>query len=268
MIQAPFIQTGAFLRAQATGAGHTLDLMGRTLLQLHALPRKWRTTLDQMYVCGVKTLPVAMFVAFFAGLILCLQTGIELRRFGSEDLVGRIVAASMCREMGPFMTAIILAATVGSSMAAEVGTMTVSEEITALEVMSIDPARYIVLPRVVALTIMCPILTCFTNMVGIVGGGVIADQMLGVSMSSYLSAVHESLLAPDQLFPRDIYVGLFKAVVFGFTIAGLGCSSGLRATEGAIGVGNAVLRAVRNSILMILVLGFLITWFFYSFLQP
>ena len=268
MLSKPFIQTGAFVRAHALGAGHTLDLLTRTLLQLPALPRKLRSTLDQMYVCGVKTLPVTLFVAFFAGLILSLQTGIELRRFGSEDLVGRVVAASMCREMGPFMTAIILAATVGSAMAAEVGTMNVSEEITALEVMSIDPARYIVLPRVVALTLMGPILTCFTNIVGILGGGVICDQMLGVSFSSYLSAVHESLLAPDQLFPRDIYVGLFKAVVFGMAIAGIGCSSGLRATEGAIGVGNAVLRAVRNSILMILVLGFLVTWFFYSFLQP
>jgi phospholipid/cholesterol/gamma-HCH transport system permease protein len=169
----------------------------------------------------------------------------------------------MCREMGPFMTAVILAATVGSSMAAEVGTMNVSDEVTALEVMSVDPVSYLVLPRVAALTVMCPILTAFSDMIGIFGGSVVGSIHLGVSPLYYWTSVADSLTTPDQALPKDVYTGLFKAVVFGCVIATVSCASGLRAEGGALGVGLAVQRAVRNSILLIIVFGYVLTWFFY-----
>jgi phospholipid/cholesterol/gamma-HCH transport system permease protein len=258
--------TGRFVRRTMQGAGFTADLLLRTAILIPSIPRKLRAILDQMYVGGVKTIPVVLLVAVFAGMIIALQTGLELRKFGTEDLIGSVVAVSMCREMGPFMTGLILAATVGSAMAAELGTMTVSEEIDALEVMSVDPVRFLVLPRVVGLALMCPLLTCLTDLVGILGGSIVGQAHLGVSTSLYFSSVQESLLSPDEKLPKDIYVGLLKAHVFGIMIAGVGCSSGLRAEGGALGVGHAVQQAVKNSILLIIVLGYIITWLFYFLL--
>jgi phospholipid/cholesterol/gamma-HCH transport system permease protein len=257
-------ETGRQVRTTSEGAGFTVQILLRTLALTASVPRKLRPILDQMFVTGVRTVPVVLLVAVFAGMILALQTGIEFRRIGGlENLIGSVVAVSMCREMGPFMTGIILAATVGSAMAAELGTMTVSEEVDALEVMSVDPVRYLVLPRVVALSVMCPLLTFLTDGVGILGGAIVAQTHLGVSTSLYFNSVRDSLLAPDQPFPKDIYVGLFKAFVFGVTIALVGCSNGLRAEGGALGVGHAVQQAVKNSVLLIIVLGYIITWLFY-----
>lgn len=254
-------------RRSVDGAGYTVNLLLRTGLALRYLPRRTRFTLDMAYAAGVRALPVTIVVALFAGMILALQTGIELRRLGQSELIGTVTAISMCREMGPFMTAIILAAMVGSAMAAEIGTMTVSEEVTALDVMSVDSTNYLVLPRVVALTVMCPVLTVFSNLIGIVGGGMVADNHLGVSQSYYWLTVHESLLATDTLLPKDVYVGLFKAIVFGCTIAIVSCSAGLRADGGALGVGKAVQHAVMTSVILIIVLGYIITWFFYFLVE-
>ena len=128
------------------GAGFTTDLLLGTFARVHHVRRRWRFFMDQAYVVGVRALPVTMVVALFAGMILALQTGIELRRLGQGSMIGTITALSMCREMGPFMTALILAATVGSAMAAEIGTMKVSDEVTALDVMSVDTTSYLVVP--------------------------------------------------------------------------------------------------------------------------
>lgn len=257
---------GAFMRHQVEGAGWTVALLLRSFTALVAVPRRLRFILDQMFVTGVRPLPVTLFVAVFAGMILSLQTGIELRNTGTHTVIGNIIALSMCREMGPFITAVILAATVGSRMAAELGTMSVSDEITALEVMSIDPVRFLVMPRVVGLALMCPVLTVFANAVGILGGSIVAEVHLDISFSFYMNSVRESLTEQTFMLPKDIWVGIVKAVVFGIAIAVVGCSSGLRASGGALGVGQAVQSAVRNSILLIIVLGYIITWFFFYFL--
>ncbi|MFQ5503923.1 MAG: MlaE family ABC transporter permease [Planctomycetota bacterium] len=245
------------------GAGYTLDLLCKTCVQSVSISRKLRPLVDQMYVTGVKTIPVTTLVAVFAGMILSLQTGIELRKFSQHTMIGNIVAISMCREMGPFITGLILAATVGSTMAAELGTMKVSEEIAALEVMSIDPIRFLVLPRVVALSLMCPVLTLFSDFIGIIGGAFVADTQLGVSFPLYWNNVRDSLSSSTSYLPKDVYTGLFKAWVFGITISVVGCSSGLRAAGGALGVGRAVQLAVVYSMLLIIILGYIITWFFY-----
>ncbi len=257
--------TGHYLWENIQGGGYTVAVLLRTFGQLLFLPRKWRATLDQMYVSGVQTLPVVLIVAIFTGMIVALQTGIELMRIGSSQSIASIVPISMCREMGPFITAIILAATVGSAMAAELGTMSVSEEILALEVMSIDPVRFLVLPRVVALAIMCPILTAFVDLVGTLGGGIVGQIHLGVDFQFYLSQAVDALRPPGQTIPlpKDFFVGLFKAFLFGVTIAVIGCSAGLRAKGGALGVGQAVQKAVKNSVIMIIILGYVATWFFY-----
>jgi phospholipid/cholesterol/gamma-HCH transport system permease protein len=259
----PFSFTGTALRSRIDSAGFVVDLLVRTVTSLPYLGRRRRFALDMAFNAGVRALPVTMIVAAFAGAILAMQTGIELRRFGDTGVLGTITALSMCREMGPFITGVILAATVGSSMAAEVGTMKVSDEISALEVMSVDPVNYLVLPRVVALAIMCPTLTALSNLVGIFGGSIIAQQNLGVSQSRFWMSAQDALTSSAMLLPKELYVGLFKALIFGIAISVVSCAAGLRATGGALGVGLAVQTAVRNSVLLIIVLGFIVTWFFY-----
>lgn len=266
-VLAPIRQTGAGLRGAAASAGFGVGLLARALLLVHRLPRRLRFALDAAFAAGVKALPVSAVVAFFAGMILALQTGIELRRYGQSELIGNIVALSMCREMGPFMTAVILAATVGSAIAAELGTMTVSEETTALDVMSIDVTDFLVLPRIAALTLACPLVAVFADLIGIVGGAAVATAHLGITQQSYWIAVRESLLDSTHLLPKDVYVGLIKAIVFGCTIATVSCAAGLRAKGGALGVGRAVQSAVMGSIILIIVLGYVITWLFYFLLD-
>jgi len=254
---------GRGLNNRIDGAGYVFNLLLRSFAQIHYLPRRMRFLLDVGFNAGVRSLPVTMIVAAFAGAILAMQTGIELKRFGDTAILGTITSLSMCREMGPFITAVILAATVGSSMAAELGTMKVSDEIAALEVMSVDPVNYLVLPRVVALAIMCPILTVLSNLIGIYGGSVIAEHNLGVSSTLFWSSAREALTESGTLLPKEVYVGLLKALVFGTVIATVSCAAGLRASGGALGVGLAVQTAVRNSVILVIILGFIITWFFY-----
>ncbi len=254
---------GSAVRTRIDSAGFVVDLLLRTFGSLHYLPRRLRFSLDMAYNAGVRALPVTLVVAAFAGAILAMQTGIELRRFGDTGVLGTITALSMCREMGPFITGVILAATVGSSMAAEVGTMKVSDEISALEVMSVDPVNYLVLPRVVAMALMCPTLTVLSDLVGVFGGSIIAQQNLGVSQARFWSSAQEALTSSGMLLPKEVYVGLLKALVFGIAISVGSCAAGLRASGGALGVGLAVQQAVRNSVILIIVLGFIVTWFFY-----
>lgn len=181
---------------------------------------------------------MTLIVAICTGAIVAMNTGIALEELGQERLIGRVIAISMAREMGPFMTALTIAASVGAAMAAEIGTMKVSEEIDALDVMGIDPARFLVLPRLIALGIMTPVLTIYVVVVGTLGGALISSARFGVTLDGFVSDV-EAFLAL-----KDIYTGLLKAFVFGIVIAAVGCSQGLRATGGAIGVGLATRRSV------------------------
>jgi phospholipid/cholesterol/gamma-HCH transport system permease protein len=256
---APVERLGGFLVESVVGAGYSLVLLGRTLGQARAILRRhYLESLGrQMFVCGVQTIPVTLIVSIFTGMILAMNAGLSLQPLGQEDLIGRIVAISVTREMGPFMTGLILAASVGSGMAAEIGTMKVSEEIDALEVMAIEPARYLVLPRLLAMAIMTPILTVYTNLVGILGGALIGNSQYGVSFERFATEV------TVYLTRKDIFTGLLKAVVFGMVIASVGCSQGLRARGGAIGVGQATRRAVVVSYLLIIVLGYYITFLFF-----
>ncbi len=219
--------------------------------------RSRNETAMQMYITGIKSLAVITVVALFTGMILALQTGLELRRYGQEVYIGSAVSVSMIREMGPFMTGLIIAASVGSAIAAQIGTMTVSEEIAALEVMSINPNRFLVMPRLVALVVMMPILTVYTNILGIMGGAVVGATQLGVSVQAYMDN------ATQFATNKDLYVGLFKAFVFGIVITTVACHQGFMTREGAVGVGKATRRSVVISFLIIIVLGYMITRLFY-----
>ena len=212
----------------------------------------------QLYVTGIKSLGVISVVALFTGMILALQTGLELKKFGQEVNIGAAVMVSMLREMGPFMTALILAASVGSAIAAELGTMTVSEEIAALEVMSISPVRLLVMPRLVAMILMTPILTFYASMLGVLGGALVGYTQLGVSVVAYVD--NATRFAEN----KDLYVGLFKSLIFGVIITIVACYQGFSTTEGAVGVGRATRRCVIISFLLVLIVGYVITRMFYE----
>jgi phospholipid/cholesterol/gamma-HCH transport system permease protein len=235
--------------------GHDAILFFRSTLWCRSVFRKAGEIVRQMYICGVMSFPVVVLVAIFTGAVLALQTGLTLRRFGIESTIGSIVATSMCREMGPIMTALILAGRVGSAMAAELGTMRTTEEIDALEAMSIDPVRFLVMPRLVAMFVMAPVLTVFANFIGIVGGAVVGFYQIGVSYTAYFDE------ALDSLRLLDLNSSVIKAVVFGVVIAVVGCGRGLRAQMSAEGVGKATKDSVVVSFTLIIIFNYVITSF-------
>lgn len=221
-------------------------------------PRTLHDIFTQMYTYGIKSIGVITVVGLFTGMILALQTGLELRRFGMQSNIGTAVMVVMLREMGPFMTALIIAASVGSAIAAQIGTMVVSEEVAALEIMSINPVRFLVMPRLIALTIMMPLLTAFTNFVGVLGGAVVGATQLEVTYTAYFD---NALLYAKN---KDLFVGLFKAWLFGVVITTVACHQGFATREGAVGVGAATRKTVIISFLTILILGYIVTRLFYS----
>lgn len=250
-------------------AGYMLVLLaqaGTGLFRPHLPRRSFRRFMEQLYTQTVKSLLVVAIVGVFTGMVLSLQIGEELRRYGQEEVLGKVVAATLTREMGPFITAIILAATVGGAIAAELGTMRVSDEIDALELMNIDPVRFLVVPRIVALTVTSVVLTAFVDCIGVVGGAVVASSHFGVRYADYFAAARETLSWATffDVLPKDIYSGLTKACVFGVLIGALACGSGLTAKGGALGVGKAVRTAVVASIVVILVVGYILTWVFFG----
>ncbi|MDD5678140.1 MAG: ABC transporter permease [Kiritimatiellae bacterium] len=246
------------LNCRNAGRALLILLEAMTSLRFVLSKRSRPVVLQQLYVTGIKSLGVISVVAMFTGMILALQMGLELRKYGQEVNIGLAVMVSMLREMGPFMTALILAASVGSAMAAELGTMTVSEEIAALEVMSISPVRFLVMPRLAAMMIMTPLLTFYACMLGVVGGAIVGATQLGVSVPAYLDN------ATRWAENKDLYVGLLKSFVFGIMITTICCYQGFATTEGAVGVGRATRRSVVVSFLSILVVGYIITRLFYQ----
>lgn len=254
------------LRRTFDDAGYRVELLFQVVTRLPALWKRRALINDQLYVGGIKVVHVVLLVGFSIGMVVSLQTGLELARIGQQDQIGTLVALSMAREMGPFITATILAAAVGSSVAAELGTMSVSEELAALEVLSIDQISFLVMPRVVALAILCPTLTILCDAVGIVGGGFVARSQLGVGLQLYYDTALESLQDPSRFFalPKDVYTGLFKSFVFGIVISIVSCAAGILARGGALGVGNATRSAVRDSIILVIVMNYFMTWFFYQ----
>ena len=246
--------------------GHQLELLLQVIARLGSVFHRRGLILDQLYQSGIKVVYVVVLVGLFMGMIVALQTGLELSKFGQQDQIGTIVALSMCREMGPFITGTILAATVGSALAAELGTMAVSDELAALEVMSIDRVRFLIMPRVVGAAIMCPLLTIICDAVGIFGGGFVAEAQLNVGLALYYDSAFDALRGTGFFLdlPKDVYSGLTKSFVFGIVIAIISCSAGLRATSGAMGVGNATRTAVRDSIVAIIVTNYFMSWMFFQ----
>jgi phospholipid/cholesterol/gamma-HCH transport system permease protein len=203
-------------------------------------------------------MPVCTIVALFGGMIIAVHTGFEFSKYGQQDLLPVLMINIMNKEMGPFLTAVIITAFSGAAMAAELGTMKVSEEIDALEMMSISPVSFLVMPRVVSMLIMLPILSIYTIVLGVAGGAVVAYFQLGMTNETYYHNVLNSI------WIKDIYVGLSKSLVFALLISAISCANGLKTEGGALGVGQASRVSVVSSFLMILIMGYFITALFYG----
>lgn len=207
----------------------------------------------QMVRIGVDSLPVVGLTALFTGAVLALQTHTGFARFNAESWVGSVVALSLTRELAPVLTALMISGRIGSSLAAELGSMRVTEQIDALTTMATQPVQYLVVPRVAAATLMLPFLVAFADALGILGGYVVSVQLLGANPLVYWDRTF------DFLEVNDVVSGLIKAAVFGLILSVTGCAKGYHTTGGAEGVGRSTTAAVVMSSLAILLVDFFLT---------
>jgi phospholipid/cholesterol/gamma-HCH transport system permease protein len=220
-------------------------------------PFKKDRIFEQAKKAGYDSLPIVSLIALFIGIIMALQTAVQMQRLGSEMYIASIVALSMLRELGPVITALVVAGRVGAAIAAEVGSMQVTEQIDALETLATNPVKYLVVPRFLALSLMLPVLTLYADIIGIFGGYLICVYKLRISSSMYMHITYSSLLY------KDLYTGLLKSVFFGMIIALVACYQGFNVEGGAEGVGKATTRAVVSTFILIIAADCLFTAIFY-----
>jgi phospholipid/cholesterol/gamma-HCH transport system permease protein len=236
-----------------TQTGRFFQMVGRIFAWTPRPPYDWRELFRQMVKVGVSSVPVVLLTTMFTGMVMALQTFTTLRRFNAESFVGSLVALSMVRELTSVLSGLIVAGRAGSAMGAELGTMRVTEQIDALEVMATDPVHYLVVPRVWASTIMLPLLVAMGNGVGIFGGYLVSVVLMGTNPVSYVDRTFQFM---DL---NDLFSGLIKAAVFGFLLAAIGCQQGFYTTGGAEGVGRSTTSAVVVASIAILISDFFLT---------
>jgi phospholipid/cholesterol/gamma-HCH transport system permease protein len=208
---------------------------------------------QQMIDIGYYSLPVVGLTAIFTGMVLALQTHTGFSRFSAEGAVATIVVLSMTRELGPVIAALMVAGRIGAAIAAELGTMRVTEQIDALSTLSTNPFKYLVVPRLLAGTIMVPVLVLVADIVGVFGGFLVATSKFGFNPAGYIGQT------TDYLQREDVLTGLIKAAVFGFIVALMGCYHGYHSRGGAQGVGAATTHAVVSASIMILLSDYLLS---------
>ncbi|MBF0407268.1 MAG: ABC transporter permease [Candidatus Riflebacteria bacterium] len=213
----------------------------------------YKNLLDQMSRIGVDSLPMVAITGFSTGAVLVVQIGYQFAQLGAQRYVGGVVSMAMARELAPILTAIVVAGRVGSSIAAELGTMKITEQIDALETMAANPVEYLVVPRFLGCTIMLGILTIFTNVVGMIGGSIVAIYQIGLTLSTFRDSILQNLRV------CDLMGGILKAVAFGAIIGIIGCYKGFTTENGAEGVGKSTTGAVVLAIMMILAVNYFLT---------
>lgn len=221
-------------------------------------PIYFKAVFHQFLSIGFYSLPVVAMTAFFSGAVLALQSYTGFSRFSAESSIATVVVLSITRELGPVLAGLMVAGRVGASIAAEIGTMRVTEQIDALYTLSTDPIKYLVFPRVVAAVIMLPCLVLIGDIIGVMGGYLVSVYKLGFNSSNYIINTFKYLEG------IDVISGLVKAAAFGFIISIMSCYSGYYSSKGAKGVGNATTIAVVNSSIFILLSNYLITELFFS----
>jgi len=239
--------------------GGIFSLGLQSLILLPSRPYGVTRFFEQAKKIGVDSLPIVLLVQFFIGMIMALQTAYIMMKMSSEIYIASIVAVSLTRELGPVITALIVAGRSGAGITAELGTMTVTEQVDALVTLGSNPIKYLVVPRFLAFTFMLPILTLFANAVGIFGGYLICVYRLSIRSSTYINMTFESLVY------KDIFTGLIKTLFFGMIIALVACYEGLGVRGGAEGVGKATTKSVVNTFIMIIAADCFFTALFYFF---
>jgi phospholipid/cholesterol/gamma-HCH transport system permease protein len=237
-------------------------LAGKAIGFVFARPFYGRDVVQQMDAIGVGSLGIVLLTGFFTGMVLALQSSVQLKTFGATMYIGRLVAASMIRELGPVLAGLMVAGRVGSGIAAQLGSMRVTEQIDALNTLGTDPIKKLVTPRVVAALIMLPTLTIINDFAGILGGNVISNAYVGIPTSLYWRTVWQQIAAGGftlRYIPHDFIHGLVKPFVFGGIISTIACHFGLKTSGGTEGVGAATTRTVVTSSILILVVDYFIT---------
>ena len=247
--------TGRGILDRAQVAGRALLLLWEAALHLTEVKRSIPMLTRQIEFCGFGSLLVLALISGLTGMIMAVQTGIALQDYDQTNLLGGIIGVTFCRELGPIWAAVIILARVGAGMAAELGTMAVNDEIDALRAMSINPVRYLVMPRILALAIVMPLLAAVSDFVGMLGGALIAKATFGTLVTTFFESAKNSLAF------LDVSSGLFKSFVFACLIGTIACDQGMNTTDGAEGVGRSTTKTVVLSIIFVLLMDLFLTSF-------
>ena len=252
----------ARLKRTLLGIQDFTKLSYRSLTHIFTRPRYVQDTFNQMDIIGVGSLAIVCLTGLFTGMVLTVQSAATLDAFGARPYVGRMVSLSMIRELGPVLTSLMVAGRVGSGMAAELGSMVVTEQIDAMRALGTDPIRKLVTPRMVAAIVMVPILTVLSDAVGMVGGYLVARFTLRLTTAFYWHS------AVDAIRSYDLIMGLIKPLVFGYIIASVGCYIGLSTKGGTQGVGLSTTRAVVMASVLILATEYFLNLIILHFVYP
>jgi phospholipid/cholesterol/gamma-HCH transport system permease protein len=247
----PFLQS--WVKSALLEVQEYILMIGKVARGSVTRPFYFRDIVEQFESIGVGSLTVVLLTGMFTGMVLALQSGITLDQFGARSMVGRLVSASMVKELGPVLTGLMVAGRVGSGIAAELGSMMVTEQIAALRALGTDPIRKLVLPRMLAGLFMVPLLTVVSGGVGMVGAWIVTVTQLKVASSVYWNSVVAGL------YVQDVWMGLIKPFFIGFTIASIGCHVGMRTRGGTQGVGRATTNAVVAASVAVIAVDFLVT---------
>lgn len=253
-----FEAVGAALVSFMAAVGRLTLFTGRSVIHCF-LPRYFpKQIMRQIVDIGFYSLPVVGMTALFTGMVLALQSYTGFTRFNAEGAIAAVVVLSVTRELAPVLAGLMVAGRIGAAIAAEIGTMRVTEQIDALTTLSVNPFKYLMAPRLIAGTLMLPILVLIGDLIGVFGGYVVAVYSLGFSPGTYISQ------SWDILEAIDVISGLVKAAVFGFVVAIMGCYHGYHSQRGAQGVGAATTNAVVSASILILIFNYILTQVFFS----
>ena len=253
-----FEVAGNWLLKSFDNLGQLTLMTGDTLKKSFHTPHLFRRTVEQMYELGIKSLPITIITSSFVGMAFTLQVTKEFLDLGAGEMIGGIVGIAIWRELAPMLTGVVLSGRVGAAIASELGTMKVTEQIDALKTLSQDPIKYLVIPRVIATTLMMPLLVGIADIVGFFSGLLVAYNTGRINPWAYFES------AETMLTMHDITGGLIKALIFGFVISILSCYTGMKAQSGAKGVGDNTTKAVVISLVLVFILNYFLSVALYS----
>ncbi|MFC1767197.1 MlaE family ABC transporter permease [Candidatus Margulisiibacteriota bacterium] len=253
-----FEQIGSRVIAILEEIGEISILAGRTLMSIFKGRFKVKDVFTQMMRVGVDSVLVAVVTAAFVGGVFAIQISSEFIKYGAGSIVGAVLAIAVARELAPLLTAVVFSGRVGAAFAAEIGTMKVTEQIDAIYAMGSDPVKHLVVPRFLASTIMLPVLTIFADLVGFMGGYIVAVNVVGINPVGFMDS------ASMYLKTYDIVGGIIKAVFFGMIISLISCYRGMKATKGAKGVGEATTSSVVISLMSIFIINYFLSFMLFK----